>query len=51
MIRLSNPATGHEIKVDEASAEFWRAAGYRETEQKPAKKATAKRASASKSKK
>jgi hypothetical protein len=51
VIRLSNPATGHEIKVDDESAEFWRAAGYHKAEQKPAKKATAKRASARKTSK
>ena len=42
MIALSNPVTGHQIKVDEESADFWRAAGYRD---EPEKKAPAKRAS------
>jgi len=49
VISLSNPATGHEIKVDEASLDFWKAAGYREVEQKPARKAAARKAAARKS--
>ena len=48
MISLTHPATGHQISVDEESADFWKAAGYRETEQK---KAPAKKATSSKSKK
>ena len=37
---LRNPVTGHEVKTDDASADFWKAAGYRAPEQKaPAKKA------------
>ena len=47
MIALSNPVTGHQIKTDEESVEFWRAAGYRAEE----KKAPAKKAASRKSKK
>lgn len=41
MIQLTHPATGHQINVDDESAAFWKAAGYREVEVKkaPAKKA------------
>jgi hypothetical protein len=45
---LVNPVTGHQIQVDDTSTEFWKASGYRDVE-KP--KATAKKTSASKSKK
>ena len=39
-MKLTHPATHHEVKTDEASADFWRAAGYRDSETKaPAKKA------------
>ncbi len=49
MIVLTNPATGHEVKTDEASADFWRAAGYRDTTPKaPAKKAASKKSSSTK---
>lgn len=52
MIALTHRSTGHQIKVDDESAEFWQAAGYRQDESaKPAKKATAKRSSARKSSK
>ena len=44
MISLKNPVTGHEIKVDDGSAEFWKAAGYREPAKPTAKKAASKRA-------
>ena len=47
MIGLTHPVTGHEIKVDDESAEFWKGAGYREPEQKkPARKAATKKAAA-----
>ena len=46
MIALTHRATGHQINVDDESAEFWKAAGYRED--KPAAKAT-KKAAAKKS--
>ena len=38
MIRLTNRATGHEVRTDEASVDFWLAAGYvkQEPEKKPA---------------
>ena len=29
MIVLKHPVTGHEVRTDEASADFWKAAGYR----------------------
>ena len=45
MIELTSPVTGHVVRTDEASAEFWKAAGYRE----PAKKAPAKKAASKKS--
>ena len=48
MIALTHPVTGHQIQVDDESADFWKAAGYRETEQK---KAPAKKSASSKSKK
>ena len=47
MIALTHPATGHQIKVDDESADFWKAAGYREAEQK----APTKKSASSKSKK
>jgi len=46
VISLGHPVTGHEIKVDEASVEFWKAAGYREPAKPTAKKAAAKKAAA-----
>lgn len=40
MVALRNPATGHQIQTDDTSAEFWRAAGYRDEPKKaPSKKA------------
>ena len=48
MTALTNPVTGHQIKADKDSVDFWKAAGYRETEQK---KAPAKKSASSKSKK
>jgi hypothetical protein len=39
VIRLTNPATGHEVRTDDASVDFWLAAGY----VKPAPKAPAKK--------
>ena len=50
MIGLTHPVTGHEIKVDDASVDFWKGAGYRESEQKkPARKTAAKKAASKKS--
>ena len=43
---LKHPVTGHEVRTDEASAEFWKASGYRasaESTEKP-KAAPRKRA-------
>lgn len=47
MIELTHPATGHQINTDEESVEFWKAAGYRQVEQKkaPAKKTASKKTS------
>lgn len=50
MIDLTNPATGHQISVEEDSADFWKAAGYRAAQKssgakQPAKKAAAKKTS------
>jgi hypothetical protein len=49
VIALTHRATGHQIKVDDESADFWKAAGYREDQAE--KKAPAKKATSSKSKK
>lgn len=51
MTRLTNPATGHQINVDEESADFWKAAGYRAVEESTPKKAPAKKAASKKSSK
>jgi hypothetical protein len=49
VISLRNPVTGHEVKTDEASADFWSGAGYREIKAKaPAKKAAAKKSTSNK---
>lgn len=47
--KLTNPATGHEINVDNESVDFWKTAGYRSAE--PQKPKAAKKSSPSKSKK
>ena len=50
MTELTHRATGHQIKVDDESVEFWKAAGYREADgavdKKPASRRTTKRAAA-----
>lgn len=39
MTTLRNPVTGHEVRTDDASVEFWLAAGYKaEAKRAPAKK-------------
>jgi len=43
---MKHRVTGHQINVDEASGDFWRAAGYREDA--PVKKTAAKAAPAKK---
>lgn len=44
MIVLKHPVSGHEIRTDDESADFWRGAGYQDVKQKaPAKKAAAKK--------
>ena len=42
MTELTNPATGHTVRTDEASAGFWAAAGYKAQQKAPAKKAAPK---------
>jgi hypothetical protein len=44
VISLKHPATGHEVRTDEASVKFWEAAGYRPAEQEKPKSAPRKRA-------
>lgn len=39
MAELRNPATGHTVRTDDASADFWFAAGYQPVKKEPAKKA------------
>jgi hypothetical protein len=47
---LKHPVTGHEITTDGESVNFWKGAGYRESEQeKPARKTAAKKAASKKS--
>lgn len=49
MSKLTHPVTGHQISTDDASVEFWQAAGYRADEAKaPAKKAASKKSSSTK---
>ncbi|WP_269320352.1 hypothetical protein [Nocardioides sp. URHA0032] len=42
--------TGHEVKTDDASADFWRAAGYQDVTEKkaPAKRSASKKSSTTK---
>lgn len=49
MITLRHASTRHEIRVDAESLDFWKAAGYREVDQKP-RKTAAKKAAAKSSK-
>ena len=44
MISLKNPVTGHEVKTDEESADFWKAAGYQPAADEKPKPAARKRA-------
>lgn len=50
-MKLTHPATGHQINVDDESADFWKAAGYRDDQSSTPKKAPAKKATSSKSSK
>lgn len=44
MSTLNHPVTGHEVRTDSESADFWKAAGYRDAdEKKPARKAASKK--------
>lgn len=46
MATLKHPVTGHEVRTDEESADFWRAAGYQgEVKKVPAKKAASSKKS------
>lgn len=49
MISLKHPATGHEVRTDEASVKFWEAAGYRPAEQEEKPKAAPRKRAAKKS--
>lgn len=49
MIELTNPVTGHTVRTDSESVEFWRSAGYQE-QPKPAEKTTKKSSTRSSSK-
>ena len=52
MTRLTHVVTGHELVTDDASVDFWKAAGYADTaEPKPPAKKSAAKKSTSKSKK
>ena len=44
MTSLKHPVTGHEVRTDEASVEFWKAAGYRAPADEKPKAAPRKRA-------
>ena len=46
MTSLKHPVTGHEVRTDEESSAFWKAAGYREPA--PAKKAPVKKSASPK---
>lgn len=52
MTKLTHPATGHQINVDDESSDYWKAAGYRGIEKSspatPAKKAASPKKSSSK---
>ncbi len=45
MAELRNPVTGHTVRTDDESADFWLAAGYRPDKKAPAKKAASKKSS------
>ena len=51
MIELTHRATGHKVRTDEASVEFWKAAGYlgADAESKPAPRRRATKKAAAKS--
>jgi hypothetical protein len=49
MAELKHPVTGHVVRTDDASADFWRGAGYQsEAKKAPAKKAASAKKSSSK---
>jgi hypothetical protein len=46
MAELRHPVTGHVVRTDDESADFWRAAGYvSEVEKAPVKRAPSKKSS------
>lgn len=46
MAALKHPVTGHEVRTDDESVDFWTTAGYRsEAKKAPAKKSAAKKSS------
>jgi hypothetical protein len=47
-MELTHPVTGHQITVDDGSADFWKAAGFRADQESAPKKTPAKRATSSK---
>jgi hypothetical protein len=49
--KLTHPATGHQINVDDESADFWKAAGFQADQESTPKKAPAKKATAKKTSK
>lgn len=51
MIELTHRATGHKVRSDEASVDFWKSAGYAEAAKPAVKKAPAKKSASSKSEK
>ena len=48
MAELRNPATGHTVRTDDESADFWLAAGYQAEKKAPAKKSASKKSSSTK---
>lgn len=48
MAELRNPVTGHVVRTDDESSDFWLAAGYQAEKKAPAKKAAAKKSSTTK---
>jgi hypothetical protein len=48
VISLTHKVSGHKLKTDDASVDFWKSAGYA-VDEPPAKKAPAKKVASSKS--
>lgn len=49
MTSLKHPVTGHEVRTDEASVDFWKAAGYSAPAETEKPKAAPRKRSAKKS--